>query len=51
MEAYEMSIIVALSASLIGLHTGILLDLTPSGFTGLILLLYYLVAVLAVRKH
>ncbi len=44
-EALEVSLVTALSSSLLGLHTGILFNLSPSGLTGLYLLLFYLVAV------
>ncbi len=44
MEALENSIMVALASSLLGLHTGIILNLSPSGLTGFYLLVYYLIA-------
>ncbi len=50
-EALEIAIVTALSASLLGLHTGILLDLSPPGLTGLYLLLFYLAGLIASRRY
>lgn len=49
-QALVTSIVTALTASLIGLHLGIVLNLSPSGLTGLILLIYYLSALIGGEK-
>ncbi len=49
MEALEISILSALTASLLGLHLGVILNLSPTGLTGLILLTYYLAAIASRR--
>ncbi len=50
-EALETSILSALTASLLGLHLGIILNLSPTGLTGLILLIYYITVCLANYYH
>lgn len=50
-EALEISIITALTASLIGLHIGIILNLSPAGLTGLVLLTYYIVSLVFSSKR
>lgn len=49
-EALEISIVTALTASLIGLHTGIIFNLSPAGLTGLILLIYYVISLMFSSK-
>ncbi|ABN69477.1 ABC-3 protein [Staphylothermus marinus F1] len=49
-QALRISVLTALTASLIGLHLGIIFDLAPSGLTGLILLIYYLLALIGGKR-
>lgn len=46
-EALEISVLSALTASLLGLHLGIITGLSPTGLTGIFLLIYYLVVIAA----
>ncbi|MET1160571.1 MAG: metal ABC transporter permease [Thermoprotei archaeon] len=43
-EALYLTIVTALVSSLLGLHFGVLLDISPTGLTGLILLFLYILA-------
>ncbi|MCD6301355.1 MAG: metal ABC transporter permease [Staphylothermus sp.] len=49
-EALYISIISALTSSLLGLHIGMILNISPSGLTGLILLLFYIISLVGKRK-
>lgn len=49
-EAFILSILTAITASLIGLHLGILLNISPTGLTGTILLIYYIIVFIRWRK-
>jgi len=49
-DTVNLSILVAVTASLTGLHMGVLLDLSPTGLTGLALVIMYIVALVRHKK-
>ncbi len=49
-EALYISIISAITSALLGLHLGVMLNISPSGLTGLILLLFYIISLAGKRK-
>jgi zinc/manganese transport system permease protein len=49
-QALIYSVLTALSAALIGLHLGLIFNLAPSGLTGIVLLAYYIIAIMGRRK-
>jgi zinc/manganese transport system permease protein len=49
-QALAYSVLTALSAALIGLHLGLVFNLAPSGLTGIVLLAYYIVAIIGGRR-
>ncbi len=50
-EALYINIVSAITSALLGLHLGIMLNISPSGLTGLILLLFYITSLAGKRNE